>query len=306
MPTCLGLRHGVLWVARSVKTTRAVPYDVNGRRLGAGFAVVGAEVRGIAVDQDRRVWAADAASGALRAFTAFGAEIAGMRSLEDPEADRPGAFGDPAGIAAQGIEAEAQLLVSRRGTRRHALFVLEPEGGAIRSLRPDGDPQGVYSGLGGVALSGRLAYACEPGKSSVQVFRDGDFHFRISMPRPLHGREPWEPCGVAVSLDGRTVVACRGGGGGAVFLFDPGGSLLRRIAGCGTSRGDTGEVEEPTAVVVQDAGRDRSSLALVLDREGDRVQVFTFEGACLGAFHDLDRDEDGAGADGRRASSGPR
>jgi hypothetical protein len=284
-----------------VKTTRIVPFDVNGRRLGPGFEV-GADVRDIAVDEDRRVWTADAASGSLRAFTAFGAEIAALRSSYDPESDRPRTFGDPAGIAAQGVEGEARLLVSRRGTRRHALLLVEPAEGAIRSLIPDGDPQGLYSGLGGVALSSRLAYACEPAKGSVQVFRDGEFHFRISMPRPRHGRPLFQPCGVAALSDGRSVVACRGGGEGAVFLYDAGGSLVRCIAGSET---DTGEVEEPTAVVVQEDGGERSSLALVLDREGERIQAFTLGGDCLGAFHDLDLEAENSSPRRRRATSSP-
>jgi hypothetical protein len=287
-----------------VKATRIVPFDVNGSRLGPGFEV-GAEVRGIAVDEDRRVWTADAASASLRAFTAFGAEVAALRGSGDPDSDRHWSFGDPAGIAAQGVEAEARLLVSRRGARRHALLLVEPAGGAIRSLIPDGDPQAVYSGLGGVALSSRFAYACEPAKGSVQVFRDGDFHFRISMPRPRHGLPPFEPCGIAALEDGRSVVACRGGGEGAVFLFDAGGSLVRCIAGSEPAGGDTGDVEDPTAVVVQDEGGERSSLALVLDRGGERIQAFTLGGDCLGAFHDLDLDAENVAPTGRRATSAP-
>ncbi len=312
MPTSLALRHGVLWIARSVKLTRLVPFDVNGRRLGPGFTMhgiggVGTEVRAITVDEDRRVWAADAVSGSLRALTAFGAEIAGIQSISESESDRPGAFGDPAGIASQGVEADARLLLSRRGERRHALLLVDPTRGRSSSLRSEGDPQGSFSGLAGVALSERLAFACETGKRSVQVFRDGDFHYRISIPAPNRGGVSLEPCSVAALGDGRAVVACRGGEGGAVFLFDGGGSLVRCLAaGEDGGEGGTGGVERPSGVAVQEGGSDRASLVLVLDREGDRVQAFSLDGACLGSFHDLDlasRTEGSGG--GRQTSSGP-
>jgi hypothetical protein len=120
------------------------------------------------------------------------------------------------------------------------------------------------------------------------------------MPRPRPGRTELQPCGVAALSDGRTVVACRGGG---VLLFDAGGSLVRSLAENGSGDGDTGEVDEPTAVAVEEGGNERSSMALVLDREGERVQAFTLEGTCLGAFHDLDLDARSTGSGGLRASS---
>jgi hypothetical protein len=309
--TSLALRHGVLWIARSVKVTRLAPFDVNGRRLGPGFTMhgidrAGTEVRGIAVDEDHRVWAADAASGSLRAFTAFGAEITALRSLQDPESDRPEAFGDPGGIASQGVEADARLLLSRRGERRHALLLVDPARGTSSSLRAGGDAQGSFSNLAGVALSERLAFACETGKKSVQVFRDGEFHYRISMPAPRRGVSSLEPCSVAALRDGRAVVACRGGEGGAVLLFDPGGSLVRCIAvGRADGTVETGDVEGPSAVAVQEGASDRTSLVLVLDRDGDRVQAFSLDGACLGSFHDLEFGARSEGSGGRQTSSGP-
>jgi len=275
-----------------VRTARVVPFDVNGRRLGSGFDIRGldggrAEIRAIAVDEDRRLWAADAAGGSLRAFTVSGAPAALEESREEPESDRPGAYGDPGGLAAQGLEAEARLLLSRRGSRRHGLLLIEPESGTRRSLVPDGDPQARFEGLAGVALAGRFAFACESVRGTVQVFRDGDFHFRLRLPDTGGCRAV--PRSVAALTDGRSVVACEGSDGGAVFLFDAGGGCVRRLAaGAAPGSGSTGEVENPSAVVVVEETTDRSSLALILDRDGERVQAFTLQGACLGGFHDIE------------------
>lgn len=311
MPTSLALRHGVLWIARSVKLTRFAPFDVNGRRLGPGFTIdgtdgAGTEIRAITVDEDRRIWAADAVSGSLRAFTAFGVEVAGIRGDAEPESDRPQAFGDPAGIASQGVEAGARLLLSRRGGRRHALLLVDAARGSSVSLRPQGDPQGTFSGLQGVALTERLAFACERGKRSVQVFRDGEFHYRISMPATKPSGILLEPCSVAALADGRAVVACRGGEGGAVLLFDAGGSFLRCLAEGGEGGADpSGDVERLSGVAVHEGASDRASLVLVLDHDGDRVQAFSLNGACLGSFHDLDFGTRIPGSGPRRTSTGP-
>jgi hypothetical protein len=310
--TSFALGQGVLWIARSVTVGRLVPFDVNGRRLGPGFSFRGidegpTQLGGLAIDDDRRLWVADAASGALRAFTAFGTEVATVRSAERPELDRPSAFGDPAGIAARGVESEARLLVSRRGTRRHALQLVDAARGTVQSLRPGGEPEGRFHGLAGVALSGGLGYACETGRRAVQVFRGAEFHFRIEMPGAPRGEQAFVPRAVAALADGRCVVGCDGPGGGGVFLFDAGGRLLRCLAE--GERGDpteAGGVEDPSGIAVHEGADDRGSLVLVLDRDGERVQAFTLAGASLGCFPELDLEPGGAGVEVRTPARRPR
>jgi hypothetical protein len=292
--TSFALGQGVLWIARSVTIGRLAPFDVNGRRLAPGFSFRGidggpTQVGGLGVDDDRRLWVADAASGALRAFTAFGTEVGTIRSAGGAESDRPHAFGDPAGIAAQGVESDARLLVSRRGTRRHALQLVDAARGTVQSLRPGGEPEGCFLGLAGVALAGRLGYACETGRRSVQVFRGAEFHFRIEMPGSSRDDQAFVPRAVAGLADGRCVVGCDGPDGGALFLFDGGGRLSRCLAE--GSRGDPADasgVEGPVGIAIQEGADDRSSLVLVLDRDGERVQAFTLAGASLGSFPELD------------------
>jgi hypothetical protein len=81
----LCLRNGVLYVGRHAQTAHVAAYDLDGNALGIGFSVRGpgggrAAAAGIAVDDDHRVWVADAANGRVRAFTLFGRELAGLRA----------------------------------------------------------------------------------------------------------------------------------------------------------------------------------------------------------------------------------
>jgi hypothetical protein len=283
LTSSLALRHGVVWICRSAGVARVAPYDLGGRRLGEGFVVRGArggtaDVRGIAVDADRRIWTADAGSGSVRAFTAFGAECGGI--------DDPG-LADASGIAVQGIEAELRLLGARRGARRDALRLVDPRSKASVALRSRGDPSAAFANLAGVALSGRLAFACEAGRSAVQVFRDAEFHYEIAWRGLRAGEAPFEPRAIAATADGRSIVAGRAAGSGAVFLFDAGGSFVRRLDE-ELAEGSESVDDDVSGVVVEEVGSERGSIVLVLDRGGTRVLAFTLDGGCLGAFHDLD------------------
>jgi hypothetical protein len=268
-----------------VRTTRVTAYDLDGRPLGPAAELRGpggsglrAPVRAIAVDDDRRIWAADA-DGTVRAHHLSGVEIDRIESAVPPDSDQPGALGDSAGLAVQGVEAETELLLSRRGHRRHALFLLTPgaTGSRPRSLRPGGDPTETFRNLAGVALAGDRAYACEAGTGTIQVFRGGEFHYRIPLPR----EDRLEARLVAPLPDGRLVVACGGEAGGAVLVLDPGGRPLATIAAGGSAEGS---VELPLGLAVEEGAPGPSTRVAVLDLGGDRVQVFTLDGRCFGSF----------------------
>jgi hypothetical protein len=49
---------------------------------------------------------------------------------------------------------------------------------------------------------------------------------------------------------------------------------------------DGGQVIEPSDVVVEPEASDRTRRLAVIDRDGERVQVFTLEGRCHGAFEE--------------------
>ena len=51
--------------------------------------------------------------------------------------------------------------------------------------------------------------------------------------------------------------------------------------------GDTARTDDPDQFPENEAGRDRETRILSLDLDGERVQVFTLEGRCYGAFQEL-------------------
>ena len=284
MNASLALSGSILWVARSARTAEVRAYDLDGRPLGPGFSFAGrrggaASAAGIALDADRRLWIADRLGARVRCFTLFGRELDGLGADADPALDRLGAVGRPVAVASAGVEDEQVVWVASAGARRHALQAFE-RGGRVRSLRPEGDPLGAFRGLAGLAVRGERAWACEPGAARVQVFRQGEFHYLL---RVAPGRR-----GAAAALalaplsDGRLVVACAGERTG-LLLVDAGGRLLRVLAEQGS---EEGSLEEPCAVAVHEGERDRTTRVAALDRSGDRVQVFSLEGRCFGAFGD--------------------
>ena len=282
----LALKGGILHVASAAAPARVRPYDLDGRALGPGFAIGGVDgarpsIAGLAVDVDHRLWIADRGSARVRAFTAFGRELSGRGGREPADSDVAGALGRLAGVACAGVEDEALLVVASSGERRHALHAFDLRAERWRSLRPAGDPQGVFRDLASVAIRERTIWACERGAARVQVFREGEFHFAFRVESGA-ARAP-EPRAIAPLSDGRLVVVVAGEDA-AVLLVDAGGRTLRVLAGPGT---ETGEVFEPSDVVVDEGADESSTRVAVIDKDGDRVQVFTLAGRCFGSFSDL-------------------
>jgi hypothetical protein len=278
MRASLALHQGTLWIARLESGWRVVPHDLDGRALARGFAVppepgLRARVEALAVDADHRVWVADGGARRVRAFSAFGQELDG---LPRGDADRPGQVGDPVGLAAQGVEQEALLLVAARGPRRHALQLVRPDGRLVASLRARGDAGEPFRSLSRCALRGRDVWACERGSGLVQAFRAGAFHAAFRAPA---GGLP--ECVQPLS-DGRLLLATGGEERSALWLLDGSGRPVRALARAG--EGD-GQVFEPEDLAVEEApGSDRRTRVVVADRMGARLQVFNLEGDCYGAF----------------------
>ena len=87
---------------------------------------------------------------------------------------------------------------------------------------------------------------------------------------------------VSPLADGRMVLACAGAVS-ALLLVDGAGGLLRILAAEGE---ETGAVRHPADVVAEDGSDDASTRVAVIDRDGERVQVFTLVGRCYGAFEE--------------------
>lgn len=282
----LCMRNGVLYVARHEQTAHVRPYDLDGRALGPGFSFRGPAgepcgLGGIEVDSDHQVWLADTLAGHLRAFTLFGRESVALKSREGARDDARGSFEQACDVALHETDDERLVLVASGGWRRHALQLVRPDGTLVESLRPEGSPLKRFRGLTRVAHAGRWTFACEAGASRVQVFRDFDFHFAFQL-SPRTGVR-LQPVALAPLSDGRCVVAV-GGDESALLLVDAAGRLQRVLASHGSGHG---EVEHPGDVAVEDLGGEATPRIAVIDRDAERVQVFTLEGRCHGELEAL-------------------
>ena len=291
----LSLRSGVLYVGRHADTAHVRAYDLDGNALTAGFSFrsgddngSGARVSGLDVDRDRTIWVADNIAGKVRAFSVFGREVASFAQLRGAPANDSGGGEDRRGDLAQisdisilEEEQEDRLLISCAGRRRYALSIARMDGSWIAGLRSEGDPLGTFRGLVRATAHGRWVFACETGAARVQVFRDSEFHFLFRVPGSAGGR--LEPTAAAPLSDGRWVLAVRGQES-ALLIVDSAGRLVRVLAGSGV---DTGSVQAPEDVVVEQGHDLAHTRIAVLDRDAERVQVFTVEGHCYGAVQSL-------------------
>ncbi len=284
----LALKNGVLYVGNHAKTARVDVFDLDGHSLEGGFLFRDersgqSAATSLAVDDDHRVWVADDLAGRVRAFTLFGRPVAdvGDDDLEEPRAggDRRGTLGRPRGLAVRGSDDDLLVAIASGGRRRHALQWLHPSSARVRSLRPEGNPRGRFHDLAGIAWRGEDLLACEAGAERVQVFRGGHFHFHFQI--PTAGGVPFLPAGAALLDDGRAILACAAERASALLLVDRAGRLLRVVAEGGSA---PGQVDEPADVVVHEEGEERRTRVVAIDREGERVQVFTLDGRCYGAF----------------------
>ena len=288
MQGSLSLVRGVLYVGRHELTAHVRPYDLDGRALGPGFSFRGpdgeaARVSGLAVDEDHHVWVADGAAGRVRAFNLFGRECGGFGAAGGDVRGALTGVSDLCLLPPVGEGSDGNFtLVTTRGQRlRHALQVFEPDGRWVQSLRPEGDPRGQFRGLRRVASDGKLIWACDARAGVVQVFRDLEFHFLFKVPVRAGGR--FEPTAVAPLQDGRMILAT-GGADSSLLLLDAGGRLLRVLAEAGHA---AGEVFEPEDIALEEDSGDRSRRLAVIDRDAERVQVFTVEGRCHGALEEM-------------------
>jgi hypothetical protein len=270
----------VLYVLREERGPKLRAFDWDGRPLGEAFALPPADPeacdpRGLALDGDRRLWIADRGARALRAFSVFGREVQRFTHA----ARRPGAPGgleQLSALAAQGVEDELLLAAGSGGERRHALALFGADGRWRASLRPLGDPEGRFSGLSDLAFCGRRLYACEERAGRIQVFRDLEFHYALRA-------GGLRPCALAPLADERVLVA-QAGEPSALCLLGPDGSLLRALAQHGEGEG---QVCDPSALALEEGEDERHTRVAVLDRGGDRVQIFALDGRCFGSFPDL-------------------
>lgn len=282
-------RAGVLYVGRQSADAWISAYDLDGRTLATHFRFRDEQaeysaVGGLAMDGDHRIWVADTPASKLRAFTLFGQQVATVGDDKDQMPDQPGLIGTPVDVLARGADADLELWVASGGVRRHALHYLRPALGEATSLRPEGDPRAQFRRLRALAQAGEALYALEGGAARVQVFRGREHHYSLDLSGMVGVGS--QPVTLEALPDGRLVVALDGMEG-ALVLLDQGGHLQRVLAEGGS---DTGQVQHPCglAVAAEDELGDAGPLRIFcLDQDGDRVQVFSVDGSCYGAFPHL-------------------
>jgi hypothetical protein len=284
MQGCLTLKDGVLYVGRHERTAHVRPYDLDGRALAPGFSFRGPEgepvvLAGLDIDADHHLWVADSASARVRAFSVFGREARAFAGRG--ERDERGSLGVLVDVAVATRDDDPVLVVASGGWRRHAVQLFRSDGRWIGSLRPGGNPLGRFHGVGRVAALGRMIYVCETRAGRVQVFRDGEFHFAFSLPVASAGR--FEPVSAAPLDDGRLVIAA-GGTHAALLLVDAAGRLQEVLAERGE---EAGKVLDPGDVAVEEGAGGASTRIALIDRDAERVQVFTLDGRCFGALEPL-------------------
>ncbi len=292
-------------MGRQNLTAEVATYDLGGRPLETRFsfrdeAVGRSSVSGMDVDADRRLWIADSAGATIRCFSLFGQEIASVNDRQASAAqgsdrprpqslgasDRHGMIGSPVDLRVVGEDDDTTLVVASGGTRRHGLQVLHIATGRGRSIAPLGDPEGKFQRIRGMDWRGEELAIVEAGARRVQVF-EGEvtgrlvFRFAFGIPEALG-----EPESVALVGDGRLVVATAGETSG-VYLFDPSGRQLGRLAVDGAAdpgaeeRGEAA-VDQPGALALDPGRTDRETRLCVLDRDGERVQIFSLDGRSFG------------------------
>ena len=269
----LALKDGVVWVARHGSEWQVAAYNLDGHRLGPGFSLgtfeSGApQVSGLEVDSDRGLWLADSASEGVRAFSVFGVE---GDSIEHAY------LGNVSSVAVRGEDESKQIFVASSGLVHGNVQLFDGEGKRVGALRSLGDPAMSFRDIAGIAVSEGLAYVCERRGAVVQVFRGLEFYFAFGL------GSDFEPTAAAALSENRVLVTS-GGERAGLHLFDAAGRHVAQLAQGGS--GD-GELLEPSDVVVSEGREERLTRIVVIDSDGDRVQVFSLAGECYGAFPDL-------------------
>ena len=151
----------------------------------------------------------------------------------------------------------------------------------VVARQPEAGPRGAFHDLRGVTWDDDRILACEAGAGAVRVYQGGSLHWSLHLPVQGHGR--FRPAACAVLSTGQFLIACADTDASAILLCDPGGRVRRVIAEAGEN---VGQVCEPSDVIVEESIEGGPRI-VVIDSAGARVQVFTLEGRCFGAFPQL-------------------
>jgi DNA-binding beta-propeller fold protein YncE len=221
--------------------------------------------RAVAIGPGRSILVAERDGGVVSVFDATGSRLREIGG---------GVLLAPAGVAATGSGAAAELFVTDAGL--HRVFVFGASGTMLRSWGGLGTAPGELNEPRGVEVRGDRVYVADLGNHRVQVF-DRTGASIATMGRFGAGEgELNRPADVTVDEDGTVYVT--DSDNSRVHAFAAGGALLRSWGEWGPF---AGFLDEPAGVVLE-GGR-----VLVADARNHRIQVFAPGGAPLArwGFH---------------------
>ncbi len=208
------------------------PYSLSDRAGTGTAAGQFNQPRGIAVDNQGRIYVVDAGNQRIQRFTPdglFDMSFGSAGSGDGQFAPFPGSVGGPNGIAFDG---DGNMYVA--DTWNHRIQVFTPDGQFLRAwggfFDAADDPElssqegGKFYGPRGIAIRDGLVYITDTGNERVQVFTtEGEFVRMLGTPGSGAG-ELMEPVGIAVTDDGTVLVADTNNG--RIARFTPDGEAL--------------------------------------------------------------------------------
>ena len=186
----------------------------------------------------------------------------------------------PGRISTLAVDSQGCLYVLRRGANPPVL-VHGPDGAFRRSFG-----EGLIFDAHGISIDAQdRVFVVDRDAHVVVCFSaDGEVLFTLGEPHTPHWRAPFNhPTDLAVAPDGEIYVS-DGYGNGNVHIFSSTGGHLLTFGAVGRGQG---EFMTPHALII-----DRQDRVVVVDREGNRVQLFDRRGKWLGEYDGLCRPMD--------------
>jgi sugar lactone lactonase YvrE len=280
----LDVRRDLLCVGHSDSKGRVFVVDLKDKLIKNAWIFSGdqefADAGGLCIDSYGHVLVADAHNDLVRRFTLFGKEVGRIGKPQPGKArlayvDENGYLEKPNDVA---VDAQDQIYVAC-GDRAlvHGVQRFDKQGGASRSFRAFGEPNEKFGAPLGIALGANRLFVADTFNGCVQTFRKEGRFIGMFSTATFPG-EVSQPTAVAV-LPGDRLAVAQWKEPSVVKCFDLSGTFVSTLIQGGEGKGS---VHEPTGLVVDERAR-----LFVLDRDGERVQMFDPAGNLIEEVIDL-------------------